>query len=138
MNNKLTTTNQNAKLAHTKSKNLLDITNSILHNRIIKKISFHGVMLHTSLGHGGSINSVTISQDSKYIVSGNSSDRIIRLLDIASGELIRSFKMYDSMIKSVAVTSDAKYFVNGSYDKTIRLWDIASGEEIRSFDGHRD
>ena len=47
--------------------------------------------IRTFKGHTGSVYSVAISPNGKYIVSG-SWDKTIKLWDINTGELIRTFK----------------------------------------------
>ena len=83
MNNNLTTTDQNAKLALLKSKSLIDITNKLLANRPNKDLieSFESFRFSPALGHRGHVNSVVITPDGKYIVSG-SHDKTIRLWEV--------------------------------------------------------
>lgn len=134
MNNNLTTTNQNSKLALAKSKSLLDITNKILANKNDSNLleSYENFRFSTSLGHSDTINSVTITPDGKYIVSG-SSDESIKLWEISSGKEIRTFTGHKGRVNSVAVTPDGKHIVSGSSDRSIKLWEISSGKEIQTF-----
>ena len=136
MNNQLTTTNQNAKLALLKSKSLIDITNKLLANRPNKGLieSFENFRFSPTLGHTGSVNSIAITPDGKYVVSSGSYDKTIKLWDINSGQELRSFEGHTSSADSI--TPDGKYIVAGSRDNTIKLWDINSGQELRSFEGH--
>lgn len=39
----------------------------------------------------------------------------------------------DTVVESVAISSDGKYMISGSRDATIKLWDLPSGNEIRIF-----
>ena len=137
--NKLPTTKQNSNLALKRAKNLLSITDRILNKNsaLIKGAFDHNI--YVGLGHSGYINSVAITPDGKYIVSGAGfllDDNTIKLWDIKSGEEIRTFEGHSNSVNSVAITPDGKYIVSGSHDKTIKLWDINSGEEIRTFVGH--
>jgi len=95
-NNQLTVINQDAKLALAKIKNLLSITNKILANRPSKELieSFKNFRFSPSLGHSRGVNSVAITPDGKYIVSG-SEDKNIKLWDIKSGKLISSYATSD-------------------------------------------
>ncbi|MDM8522213.1 hypothetical protein QUF80_02480 [Desulfococcaceae bacterium HSG8] len=45
---------------------------------------------------------------------------------------------HSSEVNSVAMSSDGKYIISGSFDKTVRLWDLSTGKEIRTFTGHQD
>ncbi len=88
-------------------------------------------------GHTNAVNSVAISADGKYIVSG-SWDNTVRLWDLATGKEIRRFEGHTSIVNSVAISADGKYIVSGSGDNTVRLWDMATGKEIRRFAGHTE
>jgi WD40 repeat protein len=74
-------------------------------------------------GHSDYVNSVAVTPDGKYVVSG-SGDNTVRLWDLATGKEVRRFTGHESGVMSVAVTPDGRYVVSGSEDKTIRLWYI--------------
>ena len=135
--NKLPTTKQNSNLALKRAKNLLSITDRILkkNSALTKEVFDHNI--YVGLGHSSYIESVAITPDGKYIVSG-SRDNTIKLWDIKSGEEIRTFEGHSRWVTSVAITPDGKYIVSGSDDKTIKLWDIKSGEEIAQFTSLED
>jgi WD40 repeat protein len=39
-------------------------------------------------------------------------------------------------VNAVALSSDGRRVVSGSYDKTLRVWDIESGQSLRTLQGH--
>lgn len=41
-----------------------------------------------------------------------------------------------SSVDAVALSSDGKYAVSGSFDRTLKLWDLVNGREIRTLTGH--
>ena len=41
-------------------------------------------------------------------------------------------------MRAVAITSDGRYAVSGSYDRTLRLWDLESKQALRTLEGHSD
>jgi WD40 repeat protein len=111
--------------------------NSLIQN--IKKPKFEkrkfSSLIRIFKGHTDLIDSVAISPNGKYIVSG-SDDETIKLWDLNTGRLVRSFEGHTDEVWSVAITPNGKYIVSGSRDNTIKLWDINTGKLIRSFKGH--
>jgi WD40 repeat protein len=61
-----------------------------------------------------------------------------KLLDAASGKVLRTFKGHTDHVRSVAFTSDGKTLVTGSYDRTIKLWDVSSAAVKATLEGHTD
>jgi WD40 repeat protein len=68
------------------------------------------------------VNSVVISADNKFIVSG-SWDNSVRIWERECGELIREFKGHKSVVNSVAISADNKFIVSGSDDNTVLVWE---------------
>ena len=133
-NKQLTTINQNAKSALIKSKNLLDITRKILDKKeLVKSFEFKPFLIEK--GHSNSVNSVAISTDNKYIVSG-SWDKTIKIWDIKTGECLNTLEWYSDWVNSIAISPDGNYIVLGSRDKTIKIWDIKTGECLNTLEGH--
>ncbi|TFK34196.1 hypothetical protein BDQ12DRAFT_613942 [Crucibulum laeve] len=68
------------------------------------------------------VESVSLSPDGKYIVSG-SSDQTVRVWNV----------------ETVSFSPDGKYIVSSSYDKTVRVWNVETGEAIKNYtDPHTD
>jgi WD40 repeat protein len=99
-----------------------------------KKRKFSSV-IRIFKGHTDLIDSVAISPNGKYIVSG-SDDETIKLWDINTGELLRSFEGHTDEVWSATISPNGKYIVSASGDETIKLWDIKTGRLIRRFKGH--
>ena len=138
MKNSLKVTNQNAELALSKSKSLLNITNGLLSQKassiLNEKFQFKP---YFSDGHTDSVFSLAITPNGEYIVSGGG-DKTIKLWDINSGKCIKTLDSHDNEINSVVVTPNGKTIISGSSDKTIKLWDINSGKCIKTLDGHSE
>jgi WD40 repeat protein/MoxR-like ATPase len=86
-------------------------------------------------GHGSIVWSVSFSPDGKQALSG-ASDNTLRLWNVKTGELIRTFKGHEGIIYSVSFSPDGKQALSGANDDTLRLWNVQSGELIRTFKGH--
>jgi len=80
-----------------------------------------------------SILSASFSPDGRYIIAGGS-DHIIKLWDVLSGILIRSFEGHSNTVNSIHFNLNGTRFITGSADHTIKIWDLKTGNIIRSFD----
>jgi WD40 repeat protein len=79
--------------------------------------------------------SIAFSPKGDQVLTGNI-DRIARLWETASGQLIRQFAGHSDHVTSVAFSHDGKYVLSGSLDNTVKLWDAATGRLIRTLEGH--
>lgn len=80
---------------------------------------------------------MAVSPDGKYLATG-SLDKIVRLYDIQTGAVIRSFSGHTDQIYSVAFSPDGQSVLTGNLDRTARLWNTNSGQLVRTFIGHVD
>ena len=74
----------------------------------------------------------------KTLISGYNE---ARLLDIATGQALRTFPHGGGDVVCVAFSADGAQVLTGGYafDRPgTRLWDVASGKLLRTFDGHSD
>jgi WD40 repeat protein len=62
----------------------------------------------------------------------------IKILDLESGAVIRTWEGHSDFIKSVSITPDGKCVVSGSEDKTVRIWNLEGGELLHTLEGHSD
>lgn len=76
--------------------------------------------------HAGSVDSVAVSPDSRFLVSGGN-DRSIQVYNFAGGGTIPLSPRPDAAVTCVSYSPDGKVLVGGS-DKALRLHDVYSLE----------
>jgi WD40 repeat protein len=95
-------------------------------------------LTHQQLGpirKTGEVLGLACSPDGKYLATAGA-DQLIRIWDVATGQVVRSCKGHRGRVTSVAFSGDGRRLISGGDDKTVRLWDVRSGRELRSFAGH--
>jgi hypothetical protein len=80
-------------------------------------------------------DAVAISPDGAHAVGGGF-DGVLRIWDVGSGALERTFWSHRSAIYGVAWSPDGRHVVSASGDRTLRLWSLDSGTALTSFSGH--
>ena len=86
-------------------------------------------------GHKIGVESVCLSGDGRYALSG-SSDNTLKLWEVATGTCLRTFKGHTGSVESVCLSGDGRYALSGSLDETLKLWEVATGTCLRTFEGH--
>ena len=61
-----------------------------------------------------------------HSVSREAADKLIKLWDAYSGELVHTFEGHTEGISDIAWASDGEYLASASDDKTIMIWSIES------------
>ncbi|MBI3822826.1 MAG: hypothetical protein HY289_09125 [Planctomycetes bacterium] len=80
---------------------------------------------------------MAISNDGKKIAAGGC-DRIVRVIDIATGNIEHAVENHADWILGVAFTPDGKGLVTASRDKTAKVWDLANKESLLTFPDHQN
>lgn len=81
--------------------------------------------------HSNVVRSVTISPDSKILVSA-SDDNTIKIWNLHSGALLHTLPGHTSYVCCVAISPDGQFFVSSSCGGTTRFWNLHSGEQLNS------
>ncbi len=82
----------------------------------------------TLKGHTRIVACAAVSPDGKVLATG-SSDKTIRLWDLAGGKEVALLNGHEDMVRCLAFAPDGKTLASASTDKTVRLWDVAAGKE---------
>jgi WD40 repeat protein len=83
-------------------------------------------------GHKNKINSIVMTSDQAYAVSG-SNDGTIRLWNLKSKCQEKILAKHSMPINSIAISADNKYIISGSDDKTVKLWNLQEKTQNASF-----
>lgn len=86
--------------------------------------------------HSDTVFALAFSPDGKYLASG-SADKFVKVFEVASGKLVKSFEGHTHHVLGVGWTPDGKRLVSGSADNIVKTWDFEKGEKIRDMTGHR-
>ncbi|MEX2288149.1 MAG: WD40 repeat domain-containing protein [Planctomycetaceae bacterium] len=82
------------------------------------------------------VNAVAVSSDGKLLAVGaTQGSNALRVFNVASGEVVRSFPDQQNVGPNLlAFSSDAKWLVAGNVNEaSVRVWDMATGKELQSF-----
>jgi WD40 repeat protein len=88
---------------------------------------------------GKLVNSLAVTPDSKWFVSGGVDDNgfgLIIIWDINTGERVRTITAHDKAIKAVAITPDGQKLISASKDQTLIIWDLITGNQLKTLIGH--
>lgn len=77
--------------------------------------------------HSDSVLALQFSADSKRLVTG-SADKFVRLIDVATGKIIRSFEGHTHHVLGVALRKDGKIIASAGADNSLKFWDAETGE----------
>ena len=83
------------------------------------------------IGHTSSINTIDLSPDGQWLLSGSDDDSI-KLWEAASGRLIRTFKDNEN-VEFVAFLPGGRSFFSFNWKGKVSVWDIETGGKIREF-----
>lgn len=95
-----------------------------------------GAVLKTFPEQAGNVDDAVFLADGQHLLAGSRAE--IRLWNLATAEVTRTFTGHKGWVHTLAVSPDGRYLLSGSEDRTLKLWEIATGREIRTFAGHTD
>ncbi|KAB7493632.1 UNVERIFIED_CONTAM: hypothetical protein RMT77_015793 [Armadillidium vulgare] len=86
-------------------------------------------------GHLGWVRCVAVEPGNEWFATG-SNDRIIKIWDLASGQLKLSLTGHVSTVRGLAVSPRHPYLFSCGEDKQVKCWDLEYNKVIRHYHGH--
>ncbi|KAH8090369.1 WD40-repeat-containing domain protein [Filobasidium floriforme] len=86
-------------------------------------------------GHLGWVRSVAVEPGNQWFATG-AGDRVIKIWDLASGELKLSLTGHISPVRGLEVSSRHPYLFSCGEDKMVKCWDLEANKVIRHYHGH--
>ncbi|HEX4000596.1 MAG TPA: c-type cytochrome domain-containing protein [Pirellulales bacterium] len=84
--------------------------------------------------HSDTICAVRFSPGGKLLATG-ATDRTMRVFNVASGSLMKTFEGHTHHVLGVAWRADGEQLATSGADTVIKVWDYASGEQRRTIEG---
>ncbi|WFD28209.1 pre-mRNA-splicing factor prp46 [Malassezia nana] len=86
-------------------------------------------------GHLGWVRCVAVEPNNQWFATG-AGDRIIKIWDMASGELKLSLTGHISTVRGLAVSHRHPYLFSAGEDKLVKCWDLETNKVVRQYYGH--
>ena len=84
--------------------------------------------------HSDTVLGLEFSPDGDRVASA-SADKTVRLLEVATGDVIRSLEGHTHHVLSVAWKADGQVMASASADQTVKIWDVETGAQRRTISG---
>lgn len=98
--------------------------------------SAHLAELQPATHHGSEIHVAIFSQDQRLALSAGD-DCLVRVWDFEAEREVAPFAKLNSVIRSLAISSNGRYLATGSDDGEVNLWSFSRRTVIRTFRGHQ-
>ncbi|MBM3971885.1 MAG: hypothetical protein FJ302_18795 [Planctomycetes bacterium] len=85
--------------------------------------------------HSDTVMSIEFGRDGKYLVTG-AADKFVKLWDIASGKLVKSFEGHTHHVLGVSIKADNSLLASAGADNAIKIWNVETGEQARTIPGY--
>ncbi len=103
----------------------------------------NGEIIATWKAHSESVNSVAVTPDEQFVISG-SDDKTIKIWKLPKNKnitditLVRTLTGHTDVVDGVAIAPNGQILASGSWDGTIKIWNLSSGELLQTLEGHTE
>ncbi|MBX9787305.1 MAG: hypothetical protein K2Y37_00185 [Pirellulales bacterium] len=84
--------------------------------------------------HTDTIFGLEFSPDGKQIATA-SADKFVRVFEVATGKLVRSFEGHTHHVLGVAWQFDGRLLASAGADRVVKVWNMETGEQQRTIGG---
>ena len=84
--------------------------------------------------HSDAVLSIRFSPDGRFLAS-SSADRFVRVVELATGKVVKAFEGHTSYVLGVAWKRDSRTLASAGADKLIKVWDFVTGERKKNIEG---
>ncbi|HEV7406457.1 MAG TPA: c-type cytochrome domain-containing protein [Chthoniobacteraceae bacterium] len=85
--------------------------------------------------HGDTVCGLDFSWDDKLLASG-AADRMARVVDLATGKIVRAFEGHTHHVLSVSWSFDGRTLATAGADNMVKIWDATTGERKKNIEGY--
>lgn len=102
-----------------------------------------GEIIATWKAHSESVNSVAVTPDQQFVISG-SDDQTIKIWKLPKNKnitditLVRTLTGHTDVVDGIAIAANGQILASGSWDQTIKIWNLGSGELLQTLEGHSE
>ncbi|CAG0921907.1 unnamed protein product [Notodromas monacha] len=86
-------------------------------------------------GHQGWVRCIAVDTTNQWFVTG-ANDRVIKIWDLASGNLKLSLTGHVSTVRGVEVSARMPYLFSCGEDRQVKCWDLEQNKVVRHYHGH--
>lgn len=84
--------------------------------------------------HSDAVLALEFSPDGKYLAS-SSADRFARIVDLASGKVVKAFEGHTSYVLAVGWRAGGRMLVSAGADNVVKVWDTVTGDRKKNVEG---
>ena len=86
-------------------------------------------------GHSDTVFGVSFHPDGTKLATC-SADKFIKVFELPSGKLLKSFEGHTQHVMDVGWKADGKLLASAGADNSVRVWSYETGEQFKSMQGH--